>query len=719
MVLTSAMGILPASFRVRLSIFVAVLAGLLALPAMASAACSLESASNDELSGGTTQTFDGMLPGPYRGKFIQIPFDVPAGTTGMRIQYCYDKNGPDGQTGGAFSADNTTLDLGVYEPNAVAPENWTMDQRRGWSGSAINTVGIGVNGPTDKDTYLLDRDAYVPGNTTRAYKPGPIPVGKWAVELGAGYIDDEPGYLADYKVEIVTSTDPDWSDDNFEPNPYQPYVANPAAGWYTGDLHVHGENEPGNAPMEDSFDLGFGPVGLDFMTLVDHNNDTARLTELGKYADEYPGKLIIPGTEMTTYDGHFNSQNSNYFTDFRLGEILRWDDNPGAGEGHLDNGELTSVRGPEDPSSRFTQIRDAGGWTQINHPTTYKTAPASCRGCAWTYDDTRTDFSKVDAIEIVTGPPGIPANSPTGPAAMNPFVPSAIEYYEHALATGAHVAAVGSSDDHKAQDIATSLTETVLGKAATVVHADQLSQSGITAAVKADHTYVKPFGPNAPDVEMTGTGSADQPGTAIPGDSLTSDEMKFSINVKKSGPTGTSPSGYTLEILKNGAPVDSTTVSGDNFTYSDFSTSATGRYSFRLSRKVSTNTLIEAYSSPIWFTYKAGPVTPCDTGCSPSNRFKFGKVKLNRKKGTATLQVKVPGKGKVALLKSKTVKGQTKAAKKKSTVSLTIKAKGKAAKALKKKGKAKVKAQVKFTPAGGKGLTKAKTVKLVKKKTKK
>ena len=62
-------------------------------------------------------------------------------------------------------------------------------------------------------------------------------------------------------------------------------------------------------------------------------------------------------------------------------------------------------------------------------------------------------------------------------------------------------------------------------------------------------------------MEMTGTGSTSQPGTAIPGDSLTSDELKFSINVKKHGATGASPNGYKLEILKNGVSVDSATVS--------------------------------------------------------------------------------------------------------------------------------------------------------------
>ncbi|MGK2931676.1 MAG: CehA/McbA family metallohydrolase [Solirubrobacterales bacterium] len=681
-------------------------------------ACTLPGAVNDELSGGTTQTFGGNLPGPYRGKFIQIPFEIPAGTTGMRIRYCYDSDGPDNATGGTANDDNTTLDLGVYGPNEADPENWTMAQRRGWSGSAIKVVGIGGNGPTNEATYNLNRKAYVPGNTTRGYLPGTIQEGTWAVELGAGYIDDEPDYLADFKVEVVTSTDPDWADDGFGPDPYTPYVANPAAGWYTGDLHVHGESEPGNAPNDDSFGLGFNTVGLDFMTLVDHNNDVGRQTQFGSYDQAYPGKLIIPGTEMTTYDGHFNSQNSNVFTDFRLGEILRVDESNV--DGHLDNGELTSVRDPEDPSSRFAQIQGAGGWTQINHPTTFKDAPASCRGCSWSYTDGQTDFTKVDAIEVVTGPPGIPAPNPV---AMNPFVPTAIEYYEHALTTGAHVAAVGSSDDHQALEVAVGLTETVLGKAVTVVNADQLSQSGITAAVKAGHTYVKSFGPNAPDVEMTGSGSTAQPGTAIPGDSLTSDELKFSINVKKAGPTGVSPNGYKLEILKDGVPVGSTTVTGDDFTYSDFSTSATGRYSFKLSRQVSGNTLIEAYSTPIWFTFKAAPAATCETDASlcpkPSNKFSFKGVKLNKKKGTASLKVRVPSAGGISLLPSKTVKGQSKKVRKNSTIALTIKARGKAAKSLKRKGKAKVKAKVRFTPSGGKQLIKSKTVKLIKKKAKK
>ncbi|HEU5106213.1 MAG TPA: hypothetical protein VFU11_10265 [Solirubrobacterales bacterium] len=76
------------------------------------------------------------------------------------------------------------------------------------------------------------------------------------------------------------------------------------------------------------------------------------------------------------------------------------------------------------------------------------------------------------------------------------------------------------------------------------------------------------------------------------------------------------------------------------------------------------------------------------------------KVKLNRKKGTAILSVKVGGSGKLTLTGKKT-KRQSKTAKAAGKVKLLIKAKGKAAKALAANGKAKVKVTVTYTPTGG------------------
>ncbi len=693
--------------RIRNAIIgVAALCAVAALPAAASAAgCTLPSASDDYLSGGTTQTFSGHFGPQLNGEFVQIPFQVGSGVSGLRVRYCY------ARADGGTADDNPTLDLGVYGPKPAGQSEWTMNERRGWSGSAVKTIGIGENGYTDEAVYgttSSTRKAYVPGYTTRAYAPGPVNAGEWAVELGAGWIDPD-GAGVDWKVEVVTSTANEWKDHQFVPDPYQPYVADSNPGWYAGDVHVHGEMEPGNAPMSQTFTKGFGPFsaggsGLDFVTIVDHNNDNSRKI-LGSYEDRYPGKLIIPGIEVTTYNGHTNAEYSSYFPDFRMSTVYRWDDATPT-DGVQTDSELSKVRGPIDPSSQFGKILAGGGWTQVNHPTIYKTAPAVCRGCAWNYTDAQTDFSKVSAIELQTGPAGLPANAP---AAMNPFTLSAIEYYEHALATGAHIAAVGASDDHQGGG-ATGLTDSPVGRGATVVHADQLSTQGVIDAVKAGHTYVKPFGADAPDVEM----KAGEPGkadlAALPGDSVTGPSMNLQLHVTGAGASAARPGAYTLKVLHDGVPIDSAAVTGDDFRH-DLNVTETGRYSFELTRAQGDKTMIEAYSTPVWFTYKAPQVIP-----PVSNAFSFKRFKANRKKGTAILKVKVVSPGKVKLTGPGLKNFRTKVRKKNQTVTLKLKPKARLKKKLKKRGSVKVKVKVTNMPTGGKALTKKKKVKLLAKK---
>ena len=108
----------------------------------------------------------------------------------------------------------------------------------------------------------------------------------------------------------------------------------------------------------------------------------------------------------------------------------------------------------------------------------------------------------------------------------------------------------------------------------------------------------------------------------------------------------------------------------------------------------------------------ASPAPPAGQP-SPSNEFSFGKLKLNKRKGTATLAVDVPGPGKLALT-GKDVKGQSESADGAGTVKLTIKPKGKAKSKLKKSGKATVEVAVTYTPTGGDAKTKTKKLKLKK-----
>jgi hypothetical protein len=108
----------------------------------------------------------------------------------------------------------------------------------------------------------------------------------------------------------------------------------------------------------------------------------------------------------------------------------------------------------------------------------------------------------------------------------------------------------------------------------------------------------------------------------------------------------------------------------------------------------------------------------------PPNTFSFGKVKRNKRNGTATLAVTVPGPGTLDL-SGKGVKSQraariaraigARAVAVAGKVKLTVKPKGKAKKRLDQSGTAKVKVRVTYTPTGGAANTQPKRVKLIKK----
>lgn len=91
--------------------------------------------------------------------------------------------------------------------------------------------------------------------------------------------------------------------------------------------------------------------------------------------------------------------------------------------------------------------------------------------------------------------------------------------------------------------------------------------------------------------------------------------------------------------------------------------------------------------------------------------FAVGKVKLNKKKGTAKLTVKVGAPGKLVASGKKIKKG-SKTAKAASNVTISIVPKGRAVKALKETGKAKVKVKLAYTPTGGTTSTQNKSIQL-------
>lgn len=106
-----------------------------------------------------------------------------------------------------------------------------------------------------------------------------------------------------------------------------------------------------------------------------------------------------------------------------------------------------------------------------------------------------------------------------------------------------------------------------------------------------------------------------------------------------------------------------------------------------------------------------GPPSPTSIA-KPSNLFGFGQLKRNKRRGTASLAIAVPGPGRLTLSgkglveKHVTLRGSE-------TVRLTVKAKGKAAKKLRTNGKLKVRVAIAFVPTGGDPNTQTTRLKLI------
>ena len=545
----------------------------------------------------------GDFPAELEKSYVMLPFDVPAGTTAVRVKYCHDQ--PEVQLPSVPV--RHTLDLGLYGPRDDPSRTWGVEEFRGWGGSSHPDVTVSAEGFSSEEQYLARPRIEPPGKTTRAFRPGQIRPGEWAVELGLGGVapqelGDADGKVA-WRVEIELSEDPAFADEPYEPAPYDARPARASSGWYAGDLHVHGEHSAyGDATMSELLDYAFRPLdqagaGLDFITLSDYVSGGS-WGEVGRYQPRHPGKLIARSAEVITYRGHVNNHVSAKVADYREGPI--YERRPG--------GDLVQVRGRRPASRLFDDIHAAGGFTQINHPTIFPSSlpplDLLCRGCSWEYSDAETAYEKVDGIEIATGPAGLKTTPETGP---NPFTLTAIDFYERALDSGAHVAAIGVSDSHNAgrtgggaQDF---VTQAPIGEATTVVFAEELSEAGIECGVEAGHTYVKVGGNEGPDVRFEAVPAGGGGPAAIMGDTVLAGGADFMARVMGGA-------GRTLLVIKDGETLQTVPVPGDEFTHS-FSAGEPGRYRLQLMRQQNPETV----TTPIWL--EPGPGTVRSRDCAP------------------------------------------------------------------------------------------------------
>jgi len=380
----------------------------------------------------------GQLAGSDIHSYREVPFQVPTGVNRITVQF--------ESTG---RAEHTTIDLGLEDPDGFHGQQGL----RGWTGGSKQLFTVGAV------------------DATPSFAPGPIQAGRWALLLGIPNI--RPASKAEYTAKIWFGHpgDPAWL----------PAVLNPPlrkeAGWYRGDLHMHGAHSDGSCPTQGGDGRAPCPLvftvedaarrGLDFIALSDHNtvSQANDIRELQPYFDHL---LLIPAREVTTFQGHANLFGTTEPLDFRLGS-----------------------KSVPDWNTLLTQAAALHGVFSINHP--IRPNDETCMGCGWT-PEKPVEMHLVQAIEAVNG---MDAMSPKH---------TGIPFWEEQLNQGFHLTGIGGSDNHNAK-VALPFPggSMAIGLPTTVVHASELSMKAILDAIRAGHVFIDVQGTRDRAIDLVAT----------------------------------------------------------------------------------------------------------------------------------------------------------------------------------------------------------------------
>jgi hypothetical protein len=403
-----------------------------------------------------------------------VVFDVPANVNRITIQFDY--TGRD---------QRTTIDLGLLGPDGFRGQ----DGFRGWSGGSKKIFTISAT------------------DATPSFLPGAIRPGRWTLLLGIPNI--RPNVIAEYtaKVWFGHPGDPAWL----------PEVLNPPlrqeAGWYRGDLHMHGAHSDGSCLSQSGSQRVPCPLfltidaalqrGLDFIALSDHNtvSQTNDIRELQPYYDRL---LLIPARELTTFTGHANLFGSDEPMDFRVGSA--------------------SV---PDWNALLAEVAKLHGLVSINHPRLPD--DETCMGCGFA-PAKPVDFHRVQAIEAVNG--------------VDAMLPSSgIPFWQHLLDQGYRLTGVGGSDNHDAKQT----VGVLVGTPTTVVHASELSMPAIIAGIRAGHVFIDVQGTRDRFLDLTASAGKQ---TAEMGDAINvpaGQHVRLTVQVSAS-------QGSRVEMIVDGKP---------------------------------------------------------------------------------------------------------------------------------------------------------------------
>jgi hypothetical protein len=360
----------------------------------------------------TEQVFEGVVHGTQNQSYVQAPFHVPAGTERVTITFAY--------TG---REQHTALDLGLLDPTGL----------RCWSGGNKSMLTVGLS------------------DATPSCLPGSIPAGQWNVLIGVPNI--RKGVESHYTIHVYLSKTGAVAQ---QPEVLrEPLRMGPA--WFRGDLHMHTAHSDGQCPSQTGTMVPC-PVfftvdaaarrGLDFIAITDHNASSQydAMRELQPYFDKV---LLIPGREITTFEGHINFLGSTDFVDFRLG-----------------------TRAVPDVNTLLRNADALGALTSINHPD----APSGeiCMGCGWT-PQKPVDMRLLTGVEAVNG-------------GSEQYGLSGIPFWNKELNNGCRLTGIGGSDNHRPMQPLDGIGS--IGSPTTVVYAAELSTPAILEGIRKGHVFI-------------------------------------------------------------------------------------------------------------------------------------------------------------------------------------------------------------------------------------
>lgn len=365
-----------------------------------------------------TITLTGTVSRADYPSYVELPFTVPPGVKRLTLTYDYEHRG-----------DGVTLDLGLRDPEG----------QRGWSGS--NKTGLVLSA----------------WEATPSFRPGPIIPGEWTAILGVPHVGE--GLEAAYTVTI--ELDNELTVDDFP-------ASAPDTGeetWVRGDFHSHTGHSDGSC-IQNSIRMPCPTVetinaaaraNLDFIAVTDHNT-LSQLGDLQAATPFAPGLVAIPGTEITTFEGHANVLGLLEPLDFRLG-----------------------ANRLADLDTLLDEVERRGALLSVNHPGL--PTGERCMGCGW---NAETDWSRIDALEVVNG--GLLREG------TEEEEYSGIAFWHLLLDQGHRITAIGGSDNHDPTD--TTGAQSPIGAPTTVVRARSNGVRDVLDGVRSGNAFLDLGGAN-------------------------------------------------------------------------------------------------------------------------------------------------------------------------------------------------------------------------------